>query len=241
MRLRRLNEKGIEEFGVFLDQLSADSTLPQPKHLLEDPDKSVKVTVNVEVPLQLFRDRFEAAKCLYEVFIRAGISDSELDPGVWAWLALYWFDALKPPSGKKAQGWPGERARWIPSPSHDWKKFYRHLLRGPWLVYRFHSDDPDRARVVLCGQLYAPGEVSEQLLSRQELITNRGFIELATRLYYDPLTGKVKRGTADKKPGDIRRYSKAFPDQFGITWDLYAMKAEDIAALLPKEFGRFLS
>ncbi len=240
MRLRRLNGKGVEEFGAFLDALALDPSKAPPLEILEDPAKSTNVSTKVEVESIRFANRFDAAKYLYETFASAGLADSELDSGVWAWLALFWFDALRPPAGKKAKSWPGERARWIPSESHDWKKFYRHLLAGPWRVYRFHRDNPDRAWVVLCGPLYAPGEASEQILSRQEVVTNRGVVELATRMYYDPKVKKIKRGAASKGPGSFRRFAKDFFDQFGMTWDLYAMSADQVETLLPKEFKRFL-
>lgn len=241
MRLRRLNEKGIEEFGIYLDALASNSMLAPPMEMLEDPTKSDGLTLKVEIDSKKFSNRFEAAKYLYDKFIEAGVADFDLDRGVWAWLSLFWFDALRPPADKLKKNWPGERARWIPSESHDWKKFYRHLLAGPWRVYRFHRDNPARAMVVLCGPLYAPGEASEQLLSRQEVVTNRGIVELATRLYYDPVGQKIKRGAASKGAGSFRRFAKDFPDQFGVTWDLYAMTADQVEALLPREFNRFLS
>lgn len=239
MRLRRLNEKGIQEFGVFLDALSANPMLTPPTEILEDSEKSGNFPAKVEVENRFFANRFDAAKYLYEKFIEAGLSDSDLDRGVWAWLTLFWFDTLRPPAGKKAK-WPGERARWIPSESRDYKKFYRHLLAGPWRVYRFHSDNPECARVVLCGSLYAPGEASEQILSRQEVVTNRGVVGLATKMYYDPRAKKIKRGAAGKGPGSLRRFANDFLNQFDMTWDLYAMTADQVAALLPKEFNLYL-
>jgi hypothetical protein len=45
--------------------------------------------------------------------------------------------------------------------------------------------NPHRALGLLCRPLDSPGDVVEQLASRQELVTNRGIIELATRLYVD--------------------------------------------------------
>ena len=40
MRLRRLNEKGIEEFGTYLDALAASPMLAPPVEILEDSGKS---------------------------------------------------------------------------------------------------------------------------------------------------------------------------------------------------------
>jgi hypothetical protein len=67
---------------------------------------------------------------------------------------------------------PGERARHIPDAT-NFLRYYRHLLAGPWRTYRTHRDDPGRARVVLCQPLHTPGDLVEQLASRQELVTNR--------------------------------------------------------------------
>jgi len=238
MKLRRLNEKGLEAFADFIDRLTIDPTLMPPTEILEDSDKTDVYKPSVEVERRRFFSRFEAAAYLHAMFIEAGISDSDLDRGVWAWLSLYWFDELRPPPGKKARRWPGEQARWIPTLS-DYRKHYRHLLAGPWRAYRFHSGNIERARVLLCGPLYAPGEVSEQILSRQELVTNRGIVEVATRLYYDSVLKRLKRGSAGKGPGSARRYADVM-NQFDVTWDLYAMGSDDIATLLPREFDRFV-
>jgi hypothetical protein len=239
--MRKLTANGIDAFGAYLDLLMHDATSSPPYEILEDPVMSEILSVRVEIERQKFSNRFDAAKYLHDLFIEAGLGDSELVPGVWAWLALFWLDALRPPPEKRAKKWPGERARWVPSESHDWKKFYRHLLAGPWRVYRFHRDNPERARVVLCGPLYAPGEASEQILSRQEVVTNRGVVELATRMYYDSRSKKLKRGAASKGAGTFRRYANDFLNQFDMTWDLYAMNADQIGMLLPKEFNRFKS
>jgi len=239
MKLRRLNEKGLQDFADFIDRLALDPMLSPPSGILEDSEKTDVCRPGVEVERRKFSSRFEAAAHLYNKFIEAGISDNDLDRGVWAWLALLWFDQLCPPPGKKARGWPGEQARWIPTLS-DYRKHYRHLLAGPWRAYRFHSGNIERARVLLCGPLYAPGDVSEQILSRQELVTNRGVVEVATRLYYDPLQKKLKRGAAGKGPGSARRYADVL-NQFDVTWDLYEMGSNEITTLLPQEFDRFMA
>ena len=239
MKLRQLNDAGIEDFGTFLDRLKEEPTATAPTEILVDPEKTELFAYSVEVEDRPFSTRFDAAKYLYERFVDAGVSDIDLGKGVWAWLTLFWFDRIRPAAGKYPRNWPGERARWIPALT-DRRKFYRHVLAGPWRAYRFHRDNPERARVLLCGQLHKPGEVSEQILSRQELVTNRGLVELATRMYFDPVLGKLRRGAATKTRGSARRYAEVI-NQFDVTWDLYAMSADEIAALLPVEFNRFLT
>lgn len=238
MILHRFNQQGIDDFSAFLDNLTQDPEMVPPVAILEDQRTAEALKKCVYVERRTFTTRFDAAAYLHDQFVAAGLSDSDLDPGVWAWLALFFFNELRPPAGRNVHGWPGERARWIPTVS-DHRKQYRHLLAGPWRVYRFHHDNPERARVLLCGPLHSPGEASAQMLSRQELVTNRGVVELATRLYYDAVQGKLKRGAAAKRPGAIRRYAEIL-NQLDVTWDLHSMNADDIAELLPMEFSHFL-
>jgi hypothetical protein len=91
----------------------------------------------------------------------------------------------------------------------------------------------------LCPSLSTPGDVVEQLVARQELITNPVVVQVATSLYYDPATGTAKRGAGGKTGGSARRLASVL-DQFDVTWDLFAMPWKDLMAKLPKEFSRFL-
>ena len=109
---------------------------------------------------------------------------------------------------------------------------------GPLFIYRAHKDDPQRARALLCGPVSAPGDVAEQLASRIEFVSNRGMVEVASRLYVDPATGTLKRGAGGKGAGSPRRLADVI-NQFDLTWDLYGMSADGMLSLLPKEFKRF--
>jgi hypothetical protein len=93
--------------------------------------------------------------------------------------------------------------------------------------------------VVLCQPLDKPGDVVEQLASRQELITNRGIMELATKLFVDAATQRIKRGAGGKTGGSARRLSDVI-EQFDLTWDLYVATSDELVAVMPKEFDKFL-
>lgn len=93
---------------------------------------------------------------------------------------------------------------------------------------------------MLCQPLDSPGDVVEQLASRQELVTNRGIMELATRLYVEPESLRQKRLAGGKGDGSARRLSDII-EQFDLTWDLYAASGEELATVMPKEFSRFLT
>jgi hypothetical protein len=236
MRLQRFNAQGITAFGQFLDRLAADAAATVPVTLLTDPALVAAVTPAVEVEPRAFANRMEAATYLDAALSPVRATDVERDAGLWTWLTLFYFDQVCPADGhghRKVR----ERARYIPAVD-DYQKYYRHLLAGPYRVFRAHRADPSRALVLLCGPLHRPGEIVEQIVARQEVITNTHAVELATTIYYDPVSGSFKRGAAGKAGGSARRLSDVL-NQFDVTWDLYSMSAGELLAKLPREFDRF--
>lgn len=235
MKLRKLKESGIRKMGEYLDSLSAEHPLGYPYGILADPLFSDAVS-DVEVEPMDFDNKHAVASYLYNIFTKAGLTDVATDSGLWCWLSLYYFEQLCPRDrGGKFN--PGARARWIPE-VHNFQRYYRHLLAGPYRIFYFHRDKPDRAKALLCGEICKQGDLIEQLASRQELITNRHLIEAVTHLYYDPETGKNKRGAGGKGGGSPRRLAEVI-DQFNLTWDLYSTTSDEIMYLLPAEFERF--
>ncbi len=236
MKVRRFNEHGIQQLSQFLDSLTTDEPHPYPAELLTDPEATEQVDPEVEVEHSPFELRFDAAEYLSAQLGGVGIENLDRDRGLWAWLALFYFNQLCPaePDGKMK---PGERARWIPAVG-DFRKYYRHLLAGPFRIYRAHRDQPNRVRAVLCTPLHKPGDIAEQLASRQELVTNAAVMAAATELYVAAASGKPKRGAAGRGPGSARRLAEVL-NQFELTWDLYSMSTPAIVQMLPDEFDRF--
>jgi hypothetical protein len=234
--IKRLNSKGVEEFNDFLDSLTGDNPLPFPSRILEDPETTENLPTEIEISIRSFTNRLEAAKYLYALFTDSGLPDLERDKGLWAWLSLFFFDELcatDKSGGKK----PGDRARWIPATS-DFRKYYRHLLAGPYRIFKAHRDHPERALALLSGTLDTPGEIAEQLAARHELVTNKAVVELATKLFIDEATGKPRRGAASKGPGSARRLVDVL-QQFDVTWNLYAMTTSALLSMMPGEFDKF--
>lgn len=236
MIARRLSETGIAHFAGFLDSLSTDAPLPYPEDLLESEEHTTPLNPKTEIEDIKFANRFEAAEYLYAQLSDPRLEGIESDTGVWAWLALFYFDQICKTDSEDNYR-PGEMARWIPE-NDNFRKYYRHLLRGPYSIYRAHREEPDRAAALLCGPLEEPGEVVEQLSARQELVTNPGVVKAATILYYDPKKKGIRRGAAGRGPGSARRLADLF-NQLDVTWDLYGMVADELITLLPLEFNKF--
>ncbi len=237
MNIRRLNDQGIERFTAFLDSLTGDAPIADPSPLLTDPDATEEIHPTIEIDQREFGSRYAAAEYLYDRFQDSNLTDIERDKGLWAWLSLFFFEQLCPVNAKGERK-PGERARWIPEVGYFWR-YYRHLLAGPYRIYASHSDSPERALLVLCGPLHQPGDIVEQIASRQEIITNGEIMQAATKLYYDPSLMKPKRGAAGKdKKGTVRRFTDILK-QFDVTWDLYSIKTDDLIGMLPGEFSPF--
>ncbi len=237
MKVARLNASGLTTFAGWLDSLKVDGSIQAPTALLIDDQNTEPLSAEVQVEQRSFTNRFEVAEYLHTQFSAAGLMDVQRDAGLWAWLSLFYFDSVCP-SGKGDVRKPGALARHIPEPG-NFQRYYRHLLAGPYRIYRTHRDAPHRAFALLCQPVDSPGDVVEQLASRQEIVTNPGILELATKLYVDTTTERLKPRAGSKSSGSARRLIDVL-DQFDLTWDLYASTGDELAAVMPKEFGSFL-
>lgn len=238
--LRMLTTNGINAFREYLESLrGASSAPPIPHGLLNDPEMSEGFDQQIEIEQRTFGSRLSASKYIDEVFTSSGVDGIENIPGVWAWLSLFYFEELCPKSKGGIRD-PKKFARLLPE-AHAFR-YYRHLLAGPYQIYRAFRDEPAGAAIVLCQPLDKPGDYVEQLASRQEIISNRGVIEAATVMYFDPVKQKYKPGGQSKdKPGTLRRLVDIL-SQFDLTYDLYSFHeagATPFLELLPREFNRW--
>jgi hypothetical protein len=236
MKVRRLTPAGIEQFTEYLDLLQNEPKRLVPFHLLEDSGFSEVVGSPTEIHKEQFATRYSAAEYLEDALAKTGAADLERDVGLWAWLTLLYFEQICP-ANKSGERELRERPAYLPEPQ-NFQRYYRHLLLGPFLIYRAHRDDPKRAMALLCKPLPIIDDIVGQLAARQEFVTNPSVVELATRLYFDPTTGTTKKGAGGKGGGSPRRLADILW-QFDVTWDLYATTLKEFWAILPKEFDRF--
>lgn len=234
MKLHRLNVQGIAALrdDLLNDKKIFETILDIEKYSSIDYAEPVD---DIELEKVDFKSRYEFACYLNDVFANINVSDIYNDIGLWSWLTVFYFEnvfELKNDVYKI-----GDVARYIPEPN-NFRKMYRHLLLGPYLIYRAHIDDPRRAMCVLTTKLNAPGEAVEQIASRQEIVVNHQIIQALTSLYYDENKMILKKGAGKKSDGSVRRMVTLL-DQFDLTYDLSCIYADDIINMLPKEFDKF--
>lgn len=232
MQFRRLTSDGILEFRRYLAELRLNPTLRPPEfHTADSYSEPLPQPVSLQpVP---FRSRLDFARWLDSI-PESSTRLPRTDAGFWSWLSMALFDQVCPPdaSGRRR---PGADARHIPDFSR-WTRRYRHLLANPYDVYQLHRDQPERAMVVLANPLHRPGELTEQLTSRLEIVQCPGTMALATYIFFDRSTGQMRKGAAGKSAA---RFGKLM-NQFTRTWDLPEIRSTDFADVLPRDFRRFV-
>lgn len=238
MLLRRFNNEGIDRFRTFIGRLKTeDKSLPAPMELLEDDTLTEVIGSGIDCPDAKFANRLAAAEYLDKLLEPVGLADAFADVGLWSWLALRFFDQLcrRATDGTRS---PGEETRWIPLVDAN-RRYYRHLLLGPIVVYRAHRDDPRRAAALLADPPHiATAEVYRLFIENPALTRSKSAVAAATSLYYDSTRKKIRRGAGSKEAGDCRRLI-AVMQQFDCTFDLFALTERTLLNMLPKEFDPF--
>lgn len=230
-RLRRLNARGVEAFGGYLQQIRDGVEFQPSPAILHIDDYSDAVTPRIDVQAVEFGSKYEAARYLADALAPLQTASLQTDVGLWSWLALYYFEQLSP---KDAEGRrrPRENYHYIPSQTAGWQQD-RHLLAGPHKLFTMHGE---HSRLLLYPAVDEHGAFVYDLGFRRDLITNRGLIEAIDILYWDPKRNRPKRGvTTRSNPGNLRRLIVVL-QQLDFNYDLYGMTAKEILGLLPKEF-----
>jgi hypothetical protein len=234
--LRRFTEDGLARVHARLDEIQVGERLDA-ADLLDDDEITEAMGERIEVRFSPAGSRRDAAEQLHPMIEWAKTQDHEIerDRGLWTWLAVFAMDDLAPVvDGRRKLG---ERARWVLD-AENWQRYYRHLLAGPYSIYSLYSENPNVAQALLANPVRTPGDVVEQIASRQDLVRAAGVMEATSRLYVGA-NGELKRGAAGKdSPGSARRLAEVL-QQLDLTYDLQSLDAERVLQLLPQEFDRF--
>ncbi len=236
--VRKLTDNGTALFNEYLVRLDQGAKEAPPLDLLTAPEASLPIEGEASVETGKFATRLEAAQYLHEALASVPASELDHNPGLWNWLALFYFDQLCPasPSGTRN---PRKSYRYVLPPitsADHFRHYYRHLLAGPYRVLRLH---PDGARSLLSNAVDEAGDFNEQIASRLQLVTNHAFVGAIDALYFDAAKDEPKRGALNrKKPGTLRRLIDLH-GQLDLTYDLYSLSTAQLLKLLPREFNKW--
>ena len=233
--LRKLNARGIAAFREYLRSIRAGSEFQSNPALLYVDEFSSPIQPRIEIAPRRFSSKLDAAVYLNNALQPVEAPGLTSDAGLWAWLALYYFDQLSP-IGADGKRRPREDYHYITGGAGSWVH-ERHLLAGPYRIYRMHGE---RARLLLHPAVHQHGTFIYDLSFHRDLITNRGLLTAIDMLYWNPRTKRPKRGaTTSTRPGNLRRLI-AVLQQLDLNYDLYGMRAAEILSLLPDEFTAWL-
>lgn len=192
-----------------------------------------------KIEIRPFTSKLEGAEFFFnalhvehrQVLNDAGISPNG-DPGLLAGLdALFAEHILRDTAGKP---FIGELSRHIFG--FKPRRWYRHLIGGPCEVYSLMHDTPNLLEIVLGGAFQSNPDPYEQIAGRRDLITDRGALSLARRLYLDPTTGKFPENIAAQGiTGGLRDFGTVH-SQLSITKHVRSMPGDKYLTLLPEEF-----
>ncbi|MFN9539956.1 MAG: hypothetical protein ACK6A8_12030 [Planctomycetota bacterium] len=228
-----MTESGIRSFEAHIRNLRQGTEETTPWGLLASEEHSEALADRREVEQErAFGTRYDLGRYLVESFEGVRLQPYIGDRGFWTWLALLWFDQLCP--AKKGQRRPSQPYNYVLSRNYNHRP--RHSVYMTWqLVDRYGED----SRFMLCKEPSTRGELTEQLMARQDILSAEGVVRLASQLYFDPVSGVFKRGSAARKsPGCVARYI-AWLQQRELTYDIFSTTREDLERMLPVEFRKF--
>lgn len=229
---------GIAAFRDWLARVRAGDEDDLPDELLFDDEYAVPAPGGVTVDAGVFDSRLQAVRYLSAKVTGVRDHNRFFNVGLWSWLSAFYRDSTMP-ADEQGRRHPGQDYRHVLYADNLIRQ-QRHLLMYSVRVYSLYGEVP---QIMYAGHVHEANTITELLGSRQNLALNKGVLEAATLLYWDPHRGRVKRGATGEQDrrGTVSRYVNVV-SQIDLTYDLYAMSGEQILRLLPQgEFGRWLS
>lgn len=233
--VRILNDSGLQRFKEYIAAARTDSSLSPPVDMLEDGKFSEPFSPTIEVELQQFANAYEFGVYLSNVLSDCEQREISRNHALWSWLALFFFDEIAKPNSSGHRKIL-EEAVYLLDQQFSFQRYYRHVVRTPWLAVRKHGEI---AKVLLMASGGGTRtEVNEQLGAHPDLFGCKNIMAAAYQMYFDVETQKPKRGTSGKGAGTPRRLA-AVVRQLQLTYDLEDCSIDDFLGLLPKEFARW--
>lgn len=234
--IRILSDSGLQRFKEYIAAARVNSSLPPPVEMLEDGKFSEPFSPTVDVELQQFANAYEFGVYLSNALSTCEQREISRNHALWSWLALLFFDEIAKPNSS-GQRKILEEAVYVLDQRFSFQRYYRHVVRTPWLAVRKHGEI---AKVLLMASGGGTRtEVNEQLGAHPDLFSCSNIMAAAYQMYFDIGAQKPKRGTSGKGAGTPRRLA-AVVRQLQLTYDLEDCSSDDFLRLLPKEFSRWM-
>lgn len=234
--IRILNDSGLQRFKEYIAAVKIDPKLEPPREILEDGKFSEPFTPSVEVKQQQFANAYDFGVYLNTVFADCEPREISRNHALWSWMALFYFDVIVKPNASGVRKIL-EEAVYVLDKRFSFQRYYRHLVRTPWLAVYKHGEVAKVLLIAAAGGTRT--EVGEQLGAYPDLFGSANVIAAAYRMYFDIDAQKPKRGTSGKLGGTPRRLT-AVVRQLQLTYDLNDCPVDEFIDLLPREFSRWL-
>jgi hypothetical protein len=254
VKLRSFNSMGMEKFVTFISESreADDSHSPRPvvpTHLLTDPELLDLADFGKEVdPNVMFDSRYDLGAYL-DAHLGADFLKKYYECyGLWAWLALLWFDQLRPSKKTTNRHEHFIPYEWFKNPSHYFSDSrplgYRHCIRGPFETVCMLGE---QAKFFLSRNVSSLGDATEQLLSTKLILSSNKLRELLLERYADK-SGWPRKNAFDVPPpaglanlkkkgfGQIRRLVRDVLPRVKLTYDIDAMAVPRILSVCGEEF-----
>lgn len=237
--VRRFNSYGRDQF-VSAVRKADSGILDSVDEILGDPSCYEQVVgldnKSIQIEVEYFGRRREHAEHLWKWFGPSQpLSHLVGDRYLWDWLSARWMRVLVENSGESLQSVIGKEDRWILADST--LRYHRHLVSGPLFAYQMNSVAPDNAMCLLATPVHQPGEVVERIAGKRKLSIG-SVCHLATLLYFDPATGKLRSGHTSG-PGKPRNLSYFF-SQLDVNIDYAGLTVDELLDLLPSKFAKWV-
>ena len=240
LSMRSFNDAGLAKFEDLLKNRTK-SLFKDLESLIADP--SFSEPLSIDLNWKTVNNRRDLAEVLWEVFGEGKpLSSKAGDRQIWNWLSAALFETLHAGDISLALKRSGEEIeRWVLTESS--RSYHRHLVSGPFFVFQNNWPDVDNAMAMLAEPTRPTkgvlpvlifSEVHERITGKRELSYGK-LAHLATLLYVDPSTKKIRDNLTDK-PGEPQQLS-TFCRQLDLTVDYESMDVKDLLNFLPGNFA----
>ena len=237
--IRIFNEAGLNAFEQALNEMEHSGTFISLESIVHSEELTTKISSQRVIRVTEFESRMECGIYFFELFesvkleLQSAGVDTVTDKGLWSWISAFWGEILIKNSGDKF--YVGNRARYILESGTF--RDYRHLLAGPYNLYRASNLNPENIEIAMTKKVTQDNPFFEQIASRREIVSNPAALQIIRSYYFDESKNcgydQAARGTL---AGDLARFGSVY-SQLAVNFDLRSMSPEEISGLLPNEFS----